>query len=299
MDRLLSTIPPLHAGTVDPTGWLHSDWNPEISTFVGVGAVVALYVVWTGSKNRTSKGKEIHPVGRGQRWAFGGSCAALLIALNPPLEDWAEHYLLVMHMVQHLILIFVVAPLLVLGTPGWLLRKLVGRRSLLGAGFALTRPAAAILLSNLVMVAWHIPAMYDAALTSLPIHVVQHLTFLVTAMLAWWPVMGRMEEWPALSPLSACVYLFLVGIPSGIVGAFITFAAPGLYTVYPDAVRIWGLDLETDQLLAGLLMWVVTPLFYLLALTIVFFRWSAREDAAEQRGRRGGRHTPAPRPAQS
>lgn len=288
-------LPLLHAGGADPSGWLHSDWEPQLSTFVGVGVLAALYVVWTGSKNRTSKGTEIHPVTRGQRWAFGGACAALLIALNPPLEDWAEHYLLVMHMVQHLILIFVVAPLFILGTPEWLLRKLVGRGPLLSAGFALTRPAAAFLISNLVMVAWHIPALYDSALTSLPVHILQHLTFLVTAMLAWWPVMGRMEEWPALAPLSACLYLFAIGFPSGIVGAFITFAAPGLYTVYPDAVRIWGISLETDQLLAGLLMWVVTPLFYLLALTVVFFRWTSREDAAEQRGRRA----PAPRPARS
>jgi len=290
-------LPLLHVDDSDPTGWLHSDWNPEISTFIGVGVLVALYIVWTGSKNRTAKGRQIHPVTRGQRWAFGGACAALLVALNPPLEDWAEHYLLVMHMVQHLILIFVVAPLLILGTPGWLLRKIVSRRPLSSAGFALTRPAAAILLSNLVMVAWHIPAMYDAALTGLPIHILQHLTFLITAVLAWWPVMGRMEEWPSLAPLSACVYLFLVGIPSGIVGAFITFAAPGLYTVYPDAPRIWGLDLATDQSLAGLLMWVVTPLFYLLALSIVFFRWSAREDVAERRG--GRRGTGAPGPARS
>ena len=290
-------LPLLHANDPDPTGWLHSDWNPEFSTFVGVGLLVALYVVWTGSRNLTTKGRQIHPVTRGQRWAFGGACAALLIALNPPLDDWAEHSLLVMHMVQHLILIFVVAPLFILGTPGWLLRKLVGRGPLASAGYALTRPAAAILISNLVMVAWHIPAMYDAALTSLPIHILQHLTFLITAVLAWWPVMGRMEEWPSLAPLSACVYLFLVGIPSGIVGAFITFAAPGLYTVYPDAPRIWGLDLATDQSLAGLLMWVVTPLFYLLALSIVFFRWSAREDVAERRG--GRRGTGAPGPARS
>ncbi len=153
------------------------------------------------------------------------------------------------------------------------------------------------MISNLVMVAWHIPALYDAALTSLPVHILQHMTFLVTAMLAWWPVMGRMEAWPSLAPLSACLYLFVVGIPSGIVGAFITFAAPGLYTVYPEADRIWGIGLATDQSLAGLLMWVVTPLFYLLALTIVFFRWSAREDAGEERSRRRG--TAAPRPARS
>ena len=297
MNGLLSALPLLHTDSADPTGWLHSDWDPQLSTFFGVGALVALYVVWTGSKNLTAQGKQIHPVTRGQRWAFGGACAALLIALNPPLEDWAEHYLLVMHMVQHLILIFVVAPLLIIGTPDWLLRKLVGRGALRSAGFALTRPAAAFLISNLVMVAWHIPALYDAALTNLPVHIFQHMTFLVTAMLAWWPVMGRMEEWPSLAPLSACLYLFAIGFPSGIVGAFITFAEPGLYTIYPDAVRIWGIDLATDQTLAGLLMWVVTPMFYLLALTIVFFRWTSREDAAEERSRR--RRTAAPRPARS
>lgn len=298
MNPIFSRLPLLHTGAADPGGWLHSDWRPEVSTFVGVGLLVALYVVWTGAKNRDATGDQVNPVTRGQRWAFGGAMASLLVALNPPLEDWAEHYLLVMHMLQHLILIFAVAPLLILGTPGWLLRKLVGRGALLRAGFLLTRPAAAFAVSNLVMVVWHVPGMYDAALTSLPVHVVQHLTFLVTAMLAWWPVMGRMPEWPSLAPLSACLYLFVVGIPSGIVGAFITFAAPGLYAVYPDAVRIWGIGLATDQTLAGLFMWVVTPLFYLLAMTVVFFRWTAREDEAQRARARRGR-TAAPRAARS
>ena len=288
----VTRLPLLHANDPDPTGWLQSDWRPEPSVVAGVGLLITLYVIWTGRRNRSEHGEQIHPVSRGQRAAFVGGCAALLAALNPPLEDWAEHYLLLAHMAQHLILIFLVAPLLIVGTPPWLLERIVSRVAVVSqVGYALTRPVAAFVVSNLVMAVWHLPVAYNAALTSHPVHIAQHMLFLATALLAWWPVLGRMKIWPSLGPLPSCLYLVLIGFPSGIVGAFITNAEAGLYTIYPDAPRLWGISLADDQVLAGLLMWVGAPLFYLVALTIVFFKWSAAEDAA-QRGRRAAPTSP-------
>jgi cytochrome c oxidase assembly factor CtaG len=103
----------------------------------------------------------------------------------------------------------------------------------------------------------------------------------VAAFFLWWPVMSRSPELPGLPALLACLFLFLDTIPGGIVGAFITLAAPGLYTVYPDAPRIWGISLKTDQQIAGLTMWVVTGLIYLGWITVIFFRWAADEERRE------------------
>jgi cytochrome c oxidase assembly factor CtaG len=130
------------------------------------------------------------------------------------------------------------------------------------------------------------PFAYDEMLTHLPLHIAAHLSFIVAAFFIWWPVMSRSPELPGLPPLLACLYLFLSTIPGMIVGAFITLAEPGLYTVYPGAPRIWGISLRADQQIAGLTMWVVTGLIYLGWITVIFFRWAADEERRE--------HAPAP-----
>jgi cytochrome c oxidase assembly factor CtaG len=147
------------------------------------------------------------------------------------------------------------------------------------------------MISNLIIVIWHMPFAYDAALRQEPVHIIEHMSFLLAAFLLWWPVLGKNPEWPSLAPLPSCLYLFLQGIPGSIVGAFITFASPGLYAVYPDAPRIWGLSLATDQQLAGLLMWVLNGLIYLGWITIIFLRWAANE---ERNDRAPSANTPAP-----
>jgi cytochrome c oxidase assembly factor CtaG len=78
-----------------------------------------------------------------------------------------------------------------------------------------------------------------------------------------------------------CLYLFLMTIPGGIIGAFVTLAAPGVYGFYDNVPRLWGIDLATDQELAGLMMWVGAGLVYLVWITVIFFQWASREEAKE------------------
>jgi putative membrane protein len=130
---------------------------------------------------------------------------------------------------------------------------------------------------------WHLPGAYDAALKTEPVHVIQHMSFLAAALLAWWPVLSPLPAWPALTPPLQCLYLFLYSIPNGIVGAFITFAAPGVYHYYETAPRLWGISVATDQQLAGVLMWVLGGGIYLLWLTVIFFRWAGHQEEAERR----------------
>lgn len=218
---------------------------------------------------------------RAQKTAFVLGALTLFVALGPPLDDWSDHYLLLAHMVQHLLLILLAAPLLLYGTPAWLLEPLTRNRVTNAIGYWLTRPVVAYAIANAVFVLWHVPMLYESALRSQPVHVVEHATMLATALLAWWPTLGPLPQWPRLSlPLHSLDY-FAMTLPSAAVGAFITFADPGLYAPYDTAPRIFGIDLATDQQAAGLLMWVAVSVIYLLLITYTFFRWASREEAAD------------------
>jgi putative membrane protein len=190
-------------------------------------------------------------------------------------------------MVQHILLTMLVPPLLLFGTPAWLLRPLLRWRLVDRLGYALTRAPVAFALAGLAFAIWHVPTLYDAALRSEPVHILEHQTYLATAILAWWPILGPLPEWPRLSPGLQVLYLAAQTLPGAVVGVFITSAEPGLYSEYEGLPRMWGLDLATDQQIAGLLMWVGANTIYLLLLTIVFFRWAGKEDAIARGGATG------------
>jgi putative membrane protein len=331
----LFRFPLLHAGGVDPTGWLWSDWNIEPTIAIGLLALVTGYLV-LASRARSASASVFpgHPSpptrrpegtrpsalgegvlarfipseGRGvgdedlegdrvvtgrQKAAFIAGVVTIFVALGPPLDDWSDHYLLLAHMVQHLLLILLAAPLLLYGTPAWMLEPLTRNWVTNTLGYWLTRPLVAYALANTVIVLWHIPLLYDAALASQPVHVLEHMTLLASALLAWWPIAGPLSQWPRLPLALHSLYFFAMTLPGGAVGAFITFAEPGLYTPYDTARRIFGIDLATDQQAAGLLMWVAVSTIYLLLITISFFRWASREEAADASAPVGTHHAAA------
>jgi len=274
-----AALPGQHAGGADPTGFLWSDWSLEPTVVLGLFALLALYFWWTGPRNRSRPGHADRPVTTRQRIAILGAAATILVALGPPLDDWADHYLLTAHMVQHLLLTMLAAPLLLLGIPAWVGDPLIRRPWVNRIGYGLTRPIVAFLIANVVFVAWHLPILYEVALRSEPVHVLEHQLFLATAVLVWWPIVGPFPAWPRLSRPLQCLYYFAQTIPGGTIGAFIVFAQPGLYFPYDTVRRIFGIGLATDQELAGLIMWVGASTIYLILITIVFFRWAGHEEA--------------------
>jgi putative membrane protein len=275
----------LHAG-VPPTGWLHSDWSPEPMVVLSSFALAALYVLWTGPLNRRRPGSENRPVTGRQTAYFLLGCLTYLIALSPPLDDWSDFYLLTAHMFQHMIVIFVVAPLFLAGIPAWVLQPLANNRITNTIGRVLTRPLVAAVISTVIIILWHLPDSYDLALRHEPIHIIQHGFFLIAGLLAWWPVLGPLPAWPRIeSPPIRCLYLFLYSLPAGLVGAFITLSAPGFYPYYDTVPRIFGIDLEMDQQLAGLMMWVGGSMIYLVWITVIFLTWASREEAADREPR--------------
>lgn len=274
-------LPPLHGDPWLLSGPFWTTWVLDATVVVGVFALAAWYVWATGPLNRRSAGAEERPVSAGQRVAFLGGCFALLIALGPPLEDWAG-LLLTAHMVQHVILTLVVPPLFLLGIPVWMLRPLLRWTWVARAGYVLTRPVVALALSGFAFIIWHMPDLYNLALLNEPVHVFQHFIYLGTAVLAWWPILGKLPEWPRLHPLPMCLYFFAQTLAGGIVGAFITVGEAPLYGYYATVPRAWGIGIGRDQQVAGLIMWLGVNAFYFLLITIVFLTWATREEAKDR-----------------
>jgi putative membrane protein len=245
--------------------------HPEL--FLGAGIAAGAWVAaWRRRGERASRARGA---------AFFAALGILLLALNGPLHDLSERDLFSAHMVQHLLLMLAVPPLLLAGLPTFMLdavlAPLVRRRATAFTVRVLTRPVPALGLYAIALVAWHLPAPYDRALGSHAWHVIEHGTLMLTAILAWWPVVSASALLPALPYGGRILYLFAFGLPMTSVAAMITGAEQVLYKGYVAAPRITPLSVLDDQRLGGLLMWVPAGLIPLLAFTAVLFRWAAAE----------------------
>lgn len=189
--------------------------------------------------------------------------AAFAVALIGPLDTISDHYLVSAHMLQHILLTMVGPPLLLAGLPT------AGGRYM--PAF-LVNPWLAVTVFNLTLLAWHVPALYDATLREAALHIVEHLTFIGTAMLFWWPVVGPGRLGAAMSPLMKIGYLAFAGVPPTVLGMSLAIAGP-LYSFYLDAPRIVaGLSPALDQQIAGILMFGLGNLIYFVPISVLFFR---------------------------
>ena len=176
-------------------------------------------------------------------------------------------------MVQHLVLTLVAPPMLVLGTPGWMLRPALRTRIVGPVARWVTTPAHCFAIFNVVLVAWHLPPMYELAMRHHPIHIVQHLCFMTAAVLMWWPVLSPLPELPRLSYPGQMLYLFLLSIPMSLVAVCIGYADHLLYPYYASQPRIFGITPMQDQMIGALIMWIPGGLFFFAIISVVFFKW--------------------------
>jgi len=237
---------------------------------MGLAGLGGLYVYWGGLE-----------APRRQVAAFAGALVVMFAALNGPLHDLSDHSLFSAHMVQHLGLTLGFTPLLLYGTPAWVLRPLLRPRWVMAASRVLTRPLVAGGIFSGVMALSHFPVFYEAALRHHNLHIVQHLVFIATSVLLWWPVLSPVPELPRASYPGQVIYLFAIGLPMSAVGAFATLAEHPLYPFYAAAPRVWGLSALDDQRYGGLIMWVGGTLVLWIAATVVWFRWAWREEKGE------------------
>jgi putative membrane protein len=213
--------------------------------------------------------------------AFVGGLVLLFLILNGPLHDLSDFYLFSGHMVQHLIMELIVPPLLLAGTPGWMLRPALQWPVVGWLARRVTTPIMAFSIFNVTLAVWHIPALYNLALMHHNVHILQHLTFLVASVLMWWPFMSSLPELPRLSYPGQMLYCFLMTLPMSVVAVYITMADTVLYPLYASSPRLWGLSPKMDQQIGGLIMWIPGGLFFYGIMTVVFFRWQRQGNASD------------------
>ncbi len=276
----LPVFPMLHVGA--SISWTSFTVHP--STVIGLGLMAALYEwrmkVGPSAGNHPAADRQDHDSRRGpgtesRRPYFYAALLTIFFSLNGWLHDLSDWYLFSAHMVQHLLLTILMPPLLLVGIPGWMLRPALRSRPVAAIARALTRPKVCFAAFQLTIAAWHLPVLYNQAMASHEIHIVQHLFFMVTAVMLWWPVLSQLPELPRLSYPMQMLYLFLTTLPMAVVSVYITYSQSLLYPADSAAPRILGLSPMQDQLLGGLIMWIPGGLIFFGVITVIFFRWQS------------------------
>ena len=257
-----------------------AEWRVYPSFMAGWLLLAGAYFLLIGPLRHRFAGSR--PVPARRVASFVAGLALMFGALQGPLHELSDYFLFSAHMVQHLVLILIMPPFLLYGTPDWLLRPLVRRRWGWKVARALTFPLVAFALNNVIFLAWHFPGPYDLMMRDHGVHVGMHLMIMVTGTIMWWPVMSPLPELPRIAPVLQMVYLFLVGIPMMVSAALITFSGSALYTWYVEAPRISALSPLDDQRLGGVIMWVPGGLTLWLSITAVYFRWTKHERRADE-----------------
>ena len=210
---------------------------------------------------------------------FAAGLLLLALAIQSPLHHLADRYLFSAHMVQHLMLTLVVPPLLLLGTPGWLVAPWFRADWVKKFGHTAAYPAVSFFSFNLLFAYIHLPTVYDAAFSNEMTHTVLHAALLVTGLITWLPLASPIPDvLPRLSAPGQMLYCALQTIPGSLVGSLITLSDRVLYRHYGVAALEVGVDPLADQQLGGLFMWVVAGSYFLVLLTVLFFIWADREE---------------------
>jgi putative membrane protein len=269
-------------------GAVLSYWPFEPAVLVGVALAAMLYVV--GGVGRSSK----HRTGRWRAAAFWLGLASILLALQSPIEMLARQ-LFWMHMVQHLLLTVVAAPLLALAAPWTRLwralplgfRRAVARPVFLHPRLAplrwiyhqVSRPGVIWTLAAANLWLWHLPAMYDLTLRNHLVHHVEHGLFLGLGLAFWAHVFDQHPFRAPLGTLARASYVFFAMVQSWGLAAVLSFATAPFYAYSLLPSRPGGISALTDQQLGGGMMWVPGAITYSIVFVALLFQWLAEEDS--------------------
>src|SRR5215470_15422180 len=258
-----------------------SSWSVEPKIALGLVASFIVYlrgwfILHRGSPKR-------FPVWRAL--AFTGGLATFWLAIASPL-DALSGFLLSAHMVQHLLLMSVAPPLILLGTPLLPLLRGLPRKftrdglgpflvwpALRRFGHALTHPVNCWILMAATLCAWHVPAAFDLALRSPGWHKLEHACFFGASLLFWWPVVRPFPSRPHWPLWSVPVYLLAADLLNTSLSAILTFSDHVLYRSYLEVPRLFGTTALADQNCAGVIMWVPGSLVFLIPGALIAMKY--------------------------
>jgi len=262
-----------------------TSWTFEPGAVLALSVLAGAYAVrWR--RARGSAGPAAAP---GWRLAsFAAGVLLLAVALISPVDRLAEQAFAV-HMVQHLLLIDIASVLLIVGLTKVILRPATKRlQGLERAAGPFGGPIFAIGFYVAVMWLWHVPALYDAALQSAPVHVLEHLLFASAGLLYWWHLLSPIRARRRLGGMGPVAYMLVTKLLVGLLGIAITFAPGTLYGFYENQAPIWGLTAQTDQQAAGAVMAIEQSIVMGVALVFLFVRALQESERNDQRAERYG-----------
>lgn len=255
---------------------LYLGWQLGPVLLGGMAAAAVTYFLAVGPlRSRLAPGV---PYPRGRAVVFGLGLVLLYLNEGSPLHDLAERYLLSAHMVQHLLLSYVVAPVILLGIPTWLLRAVLAGRRTLPVSRVLLNPVVTFFAFGLVMAVYHVPALYDLTLANTSLHHTVHFVILIVSLMMWWPLLGGLPELPKPAFLPRLAYIFLLPVAQIPIFAGVTFSDIPLYRQYAVIpTRAFGLGVMEDQALAGVVMKVFGLFAFGITFVVTFFNWYREE----------------------
>jgi putative membrane protein len=251
--------------------------------------VVALVYLWGWYQLRNA---HPHSVAGWRLAAFISGVFSLWVATASRLAP-LDHEMLTAHMVQHLLLMTVAAPLILLGAPVIVLLQSLPQGFRSSVSEQLLRcppvhPAFCWIASTATVIGWHVPALFELGMRSQAWHEVEHASFFAAGLLFWWPVV---QPWPSLarwSRWSVPLYLFLATLPCDALSAFLTFCNRVVYAHYLSAQRLFDISPLADQESAGALMWVWVTFAYLVPAAVVTIQILSPQSSEESVGTRSG-----------
>jgi putative membrane protein len=263
--------------------WANWSLDPSLVYVIPAGLLYLL----GGSPSRSQ------PDGRWRAAAFYAGLATIVLALDSPIDHDADQLLWV-HMVQHILLLTVAPPLILLGRPWprmWSVlplrvRAAVGR-TLARSGWTapvrvLARPLPALIVFNATLIGWHIPAAYDATLSSGTVHVCEHAMFFFSGLLFWAHVVDPGPLRPRLDWLARSGYVVVAMVAGWVLAIVLVVVSHPLYSHYANlAVRPGGITALEDQQIAGGMMWVPGSISYTIAVIFAFWRWVAPDPTSK------------------
>jgi putative membrane protein len=261
-------------------------WQFDPLTLLGAALLLLAYVLLY-RRGATDRPRTPWPAWRAA--VFSGGVLIVLLALLSPLDGLAG-VLFWAHMLQHMALLVLAPPLLLLGLPvqallravphGFrrrVLRPLARNRTLHHVGAWLVQPVTVFCLFNGVLGLWHVPSVFAAADQTPALHLLEHGSFLAVGCLLWWLIVEPLRVWPSGAGLSKIVFVIGCHVPMLLLGQFfLAFAAIPLYAFRPAAEAAWGLTPLTDQRFGGGIMFGLDMLITFTSVSVLFSRYLAR-----------------------
>jgi cytochrome c oxidase assembly factor CtaG len=262
------------SATGQPWSWA---WRAFPGVWIVVGVAVAAYA-WALYRLQPQRlARDDRPVSAREVLLFGLGMLALWAGMDWPLGLLAAGYLLSARTAQYLLFVLVAPPLLMLGTPRWLLRRMIRGRLAFRTARLLSRPLIPLLVYNGVLVGVHLPPVVAVGGASQLTAFALDMTVIASGFVFWWPALARLPELHPMGYPGRIGYLLLGVFVPTVPAVFFTYARYPIYALYELAPRVHGIPAVTDQQVAGLMMKTVGGLILFTVMSVMFFRWHRLE----------------------